>query len=49
MVDEDIVSGFSTISYTPGQETEGPEGWYINMAVLPRDFLEPHRMEMVGH
>jgi hypothetical protein len=49
MVDEDILSGFSTISYTPGQETEEPEGWYINMATLPQGFLETHRMEIVGH
>ena len=41
MVDEDILSGFSTISYTPGQETDEPEGWYINMATLPQSFLEP--------
>jgi hypothetical protein len=49
MVDEDILSGFSTISYTPGHETEEPEGWYINMATLPQGFLEPHQMEIVGH
>jgi hypothetical protein len=49
MVDEDILSGFSTISYTPGQETEEPEGWYINMATLPQGLLETHQMEIVGH
>lgn len=49
MVDEDILSGFSTISYTPGQETDEPEGWYINMATLPQSFLEPRHMEFVGH
>lgn len=49
MVDEDILSGFSTISYTPGQETDEPDGWYINMATLPQGFLEAHQMEIVGH
>jgi Protein of unknown function (DUF1329) len=49
MVDEDILSGFSTVSYTPGQETDEPEGWYINMATLPQSFLEPRHMEFVGH
>jgi hypothetical protein len=49
MVDENIQTGFSTISYTPGRESRNPEGWYINMAAVKQDFLDPHEMSFIGH
>ena len=49
MVDEDIVTGFSTISFTPGRETKDPSGWYIDLGLIPPDYLDPHQMEIVGH
>lgn len=30
IVDEDIKTGFSTVSYMPGKESEEREGWYID-------------------
>jgi hypothetical protein len=36
IVDEDIQTGFSSVSYMPGKESEEREGWYINPgAVTP--------------
>jgi hypothetical protein len=49
LVDEDIQNGFSTIAYHPGHETRNPEGWYINMAAVKQDFLDPHQMSFIGH
>ena len=49
MVDEDIQNGFSTIAYPLGHETGISEGWYINMATVKQDFLDPHEMSFIGH
>jgi Protein of unknown function (DUF1329) len=49
MVDEDVDTGFATVSYTPGHDTKEPEGWYINMGMVRPDSLDPHRMAWVGH
>ncbi len=35
IVDEDIQTGFSTVSYMPGKESEEREGWYIDPGVAP--------------
>jgi len=49
LVDEDIQNGFSSIAYTPGHETSNSEGWYINMAAVKQEFLDPHEMSFIGH
>jgi hypothetical protein len=49
LVDEDIQNGFSSIAYTPGHETTNSEGWYINMATVKQEFLDPHEMSFIGH
>ena len=35
IVDEDIRTGFSTVSYMPGKESEEREGWYIDPGAAP--------------
>jgi hypothetical protein len=49
LVDEDVQSGYSTVAYTPGQENPERECWYINMGIVTRSFLDPHRMAMTIH
>lgn len=49
MVDEDVNTGFASVSYTPGRDAKEPEGWYINMGMIRPDYLEPRKMEWVGH
>jgi uncharacterized protein DUF1329 len=36
IVDEDIRTGFSTVSYLPGKESEEREGWYIDPGAAPQ-------------
>ncbi|MGH7778808.1 MAG: DUF1329 domain-containing protein [Candidatus Binataceae bacterium] len=48
LVDEDIQDGYSTVVYTPGHDTEEHECWYINMGVVTRSFLDPHRMAFLA-
>jgi hypothetical protein len=49
MVDENIQNGFSSIAYLLGHETSNSEGWYINMAAVKQEFLDPHEMSFIGH
>jgi hypothetical protein len=48
LVDEDIQDGYSTVVYTPGHDTDEHECWYINMGVVTRSFLDPHRMAFLA-
>lgn len=45
LVDEDIQSGFSSVVYMPGHESEEHESWYINMGIATKAFLDPHQMQ----
>lgn len=45
LVDEDIQSGFSSVVYMPGHESEEHESWYINMGIVTKAFLDPHQMQ----
>src|SRR5262249_22940883 len=49
LVDEDVQSGFSSVMYLPGHESEDHECWYINMGMVSRDFINPHQMAARGH
>jgi hypothetical protein len=49
LVDEDIQDGYSTVEYTAGHDSEERECWYINMGIVTRSFLDPHRMAMTIH
>ncbi|MGO9455186.1 MAG: DUF1329 domain-containing protein [Candidatus Binataceae bacterium] len=49
LVDEDVQSGFSSVVYMPGRETEEHECWYINMGIVTRAFLDPHQLAMQAH
>ncbi len=49
LVDEDVQTGFSTVSYMPGREAEEHECWYINMGAVKQAstaastvVVEPH-------
>ncbi|MGO9450473.1 MAG: DUF1329 domain-containing protein [Candidatus Binataceae bacterium] len=44
MVDEDIESGFSSISSMPGLESKEHECWYVNMGSVTQAFIDPHQM-----
>ncbi|MGO9607800.1 MAG: DUF1329 domain-containing protein [Candidatus Binataceae bacterium] len=49
LVDEDIQSGFSSVVFTPAREAVATEGLYINMGVIPPDFIEPDQMVKTGY
>ena len=49
LVDEDLQSGFSSVVYMPGHETEDHESWYINMGIVTKAFLDPHQMQNYAH
>ena len=48
LIDEDLQSGYSTVVYMPGHESDDRECWYINMGVITKQWLDPHRMEMIA-
>jgi len=43
-VDEDVNSGFSTVMYMPGNESQDRDCWYINMGIVTKSFLTPQGM-----
>ena len=43
-VDEDVNTGFSTVVYMPGHESEDHDCWYINMGLVSKAFLTPQGM-----
>jgi hypothetical protein len=49
MVDENIQTGFSTVFYTPGPSATERDGWNIDTGGLPKSFLDPAEMAIVGH
>jgi hypothetical protein len=44
LVDEDITTGFSTVVYMPGHDSEDHDCWYINMGIVTKSFLSPQAM-----
>jgi hypothetical protein len=48
LVDEDLQSGYSTVEYMPGHQTNDHECWYINMGIVTKAFLDPNRMALTG-
>jgi hypothetical protein len=49
LVDEDVQDGFSSVVSMPGRETEEHECCYINMGIVTKAFLDPHRLTMQAH
>ncbi len=49
LVDEDVVTGFSTVELSPGFETEEHESWYINMGIATDNFFNPVTMSNAAH
>jgi uncharacterized protein DUF1329 len=49
LVDEDVQSGFSSVVFMPGHETEDHESWYINMGIVTKAFLDPNQMQNFAH
>jgi len=49
LVDEDLVSGYSSVVYMPGKTAPDRECWYIDMGTVDNAFLAPQAMERVGH
>lgn len=49
LVDEDVVTGFSTVALSPGFETEEHESWYINMGIATDNFFNPVTMSNAAH
>jgi len=49
LVDEDVQSGFSSVVYMPGHESEDHESWYINMGIVTKAFLDPNQMQNFAH
>jgi hypothetical protein len=49
LVDEDIQSGFSSVVYMPGHESDEHESWYINMGLVTKAFLDPNQMQNYAH
>jgi Protein of unknown function (DUF1329) len=48
LVDEDLQSGFSSVIYMPGHESQDHECWYINMGIVTKAFLDPHHMALIA-
>ncbi len=49
LVDEDLVSGVSSVVYMPGSTAPDRECWYIDMGTVDNSFLAPQAMERAGH
>jgi Protein of unknown function (DUF1329) len=49
LVDEDVVTGFSTVVLSPGFESEEHESWYINMGLATDNFFNPVTMSNASH
>jgi hypothetical protein len=49
LVDEDLQSGFSSVVFMPGHESQDHESWYINMGIVTKAFLDPHQMQNYAH
>jgi hypothetical protein len=49
LVDEDVVTGFSTVALSPGFETDEHESWYINMGIATDNFFNPTTMSNAAH
>jgi hypothetical protein len=49
LVDEDVVTGFSTVVLSPGVETDEHESWYINMGLATENFFNPATMSNAAH
>ena len=48
LVDEDLTSGFSSVVYSPGHETQN-DSLYINIGAVDRTFFTPSKMVQAGH
>jgi hypothetical protein len=49
LVDEDLITGVSSVVYMPGATAEERECWYIDMGTVDNSFLAPQALERAGH
>lgn len=49
LVDEDVVSGVSSVVYMPGPDAPERECWYIDMGTVNNSFFVPQALERAGH
>jgi hypothetical protein len=49
LVDEDVRSGFSTVSYTPSRDSDFTDSWFINQGVVAPSLLVPDAIVRLGH
>jgi hypothetical protein len=49
LVDEDLVTGYSSVVYMPGKTAPDRECWYIDMGTVDNTFLAPQSLEKAGH
>jgi hypothetical protein len=43
LVDENVQTGYSSVIYMPGHQSQGPECWYINLGIVTKRFFDPHK------
>ena len=49
LVDEDLVSGYSSVVYMPGKTAPDRECWYIDMGTVTNAMLAPQVLPHEGH
>lgn len=49
LVDENLQNGYSSVIYMPGHESEDRECWYVNMGIVTKAFLDPHKAVVTSY
>jgi hypothetical protein len=49
LVDENLQNGYSSVIYMPGQQSEDRECWYVNMGIVTKAFLDPHKAVVTSY
>jgi Protein of unknown function (DUF1329) len=49
LVDQDLQTGYSSVVYMPGPNSEERECWYIDMGTVENSFFTPEQLQNAGH
>ena len=49
LVDQDLQTGYSSVVYMPGPNSEERECWYIDMGTVDNAFFTPGKLQNAGH
>jgi hypothetical protein len=49
LVDENLQNGYSPLICMPGHESEDRECWYVNMGIVTKAFLDPHKAVVTSY